>query len=101
MGRFRPRKQILSLITGPGKSFLLKLFRDRINLVLNASGSQNVLVVTATTGVADRNIQGTTLHRAFLLPVEKGNLGTYRPLEGEPLNDFRHLYRNLKCIIID
>ena len=49
---FRTTRQILLFVTGPGgtgKSFLLKLIRDRINLVLNASCSQNVLVLAAPT----------------------------------------------------
>ncbi len=44
---------------GTGKSFLLRRFLE----------TRNDVLVTAPTGVAARNVGGTTLHRAFKLPI--------------------------------
>ena len=44
---------------------------------------------------------GTTIHRAFKLPVERGNVGRFRQLEGEAANTSRESYKRLRWIIID
>ena len=96
--------QILRFITGAGgtgKSYLLKLIRDRIRLILDVSQTRSALILAAPTGVAARNINGTTLHRAFKLPVERGGIAKLRALEDEVLNTFRDHYKRVSWIIID
>lgn len=39
-------------------------------------------MVCAPTGVAAKNIGGTTCHNAFKLPIEKFSVGSYEPLKG-------------------
>ena len=95
---------MLAFITGAGgngNSFLLKMISDRIHLQLDGIERPSALVVAAPTGVAARNIDGTTLHRAFRLPVERGGVGRLLPLHGETLNKFRDEYKRLRWIIID
>ena len=41
------------------------------------------------------------MHRAFKLPVERGGVRRFRPLEGEILTTFRDQYKRLRWIIID
>ena len=96
--------QIMFFITGAGgtgKSFLLQMIRDRIRLILDGSQTRSALVLAAPTGIAARNINGTSLHRAFKLPVERGGVGRFRPVEGEMLNTFRDQYKRLRWIFID
>ncbi|XP_069125440.1 uncharacterized protein [Argopecten irradians] len=66
-------------------------------------GTDAILVLlTASTGKAASNIQGTTLHSAFSLPVRQmSKLFEHRKPSAQKLNTLRSLYVNLKIIIID
>lgn len=48
----------------------------------NDQFSKNNVMVCAPTGVAAKNIGGTTCHNAFKLPIEKFSVGSYEPLKG-------------------
>ena len=87
--RQQERSQLHAFITGAGrtgKSNLLKMVHDRIKLVLHSKQHKRTLVLAAPTGVAARNIIGTTINRAFKLPVDQSNVGRFRKLESEALN---------------
>ncbi|CAG7786832.1 unnamed protein product [Allacma fusca] len=44
---------------------------------------------------------GTTLHKAFKLPVEKTSAVQHKPLRGQYLQNLRNSLKNLKLVIID
>lgn len=90
---------------GVGKSHTINAIYQGSIRALRKSGlpTDSVLVMmTAYTGKAASNIQGTTLHSAFSLPVRQMNqLFSYRKPSAEKLNSMRSLYVNLKIIITD
>ena len=56
---------------GTGRSHLISVIKEHIER--SHTGSQNVCMLVAPTGVAAFNIGGLTIHYAFWLPVEHGN----------------------------
>ena len=59
-------------------------------------------MLVAPTGVAAFNIGGLTIHYAFWLPVEHGNLTRYTKLSAEKLHQLRLLlYKDVHTVIID
>ena len=59
------------------------------------------VVVTASTGKAATNINGTTLHSAFQLPVTSGGALNTRKLSNEKLHMLQIKYKYLKVLLID
>ncbi|XP_066268348.1 uncharacterized protein [Branchiostoma lanceolatum] len=89
---------------GVGKSHIIKLIHYETVRLLKLSlrfGPEDVIVLlTSFTGVAAFNIDGLTLHSAFLL--ETGNKGhEYRSLGSDKINTLRSRLSNLRLIIID
>ena len=87
---------------GTGKSFLISAIRElicRLTLIPIPS------IVTAPTGVAAFNINGTTIHRALQLPIEnektKKTKTPYTPLKGENLHNLRIKWKDISTLIID
>ena len=52
-------------------------------------------MLVAPTGVAAFNIGGLTIHYAFWLPVEHGNLIKYSKLSAQRLHDLRLLCKDV------
>ena len=65
---------------GTGKSFLIKTIREWI---LNATNKG--VAIVAPTGIAAVNINGMTIHRPLMLPVEHGKTPKYSPLSDDAL----------------
>ena len=59
------------------------------------------VAVTAPTGLAAFNINGTTIHRLLSLPVEHGKPADYSRLQQEQLTVIRATLKDLKLLIID
>ena len=101
----KPFYIFLSGGAGVGKSHLINTIYQALVRILRSPGQnseQPSIILTASTGKAAANINGTTLHSAFGLPVrDKGSRFTYRKPSAERLNHFRCLYQNLKVIIAD
>ena len=57
------------------------------------------VVVTTSTGKAAINVNGTTLHSAFGLPVREGI--TFTQLARDKENNFQKKYVNLKALLVD
>ena len=57
------------------------------------------VLLTAPTGVAAFNINGITLHSAFLLPL--GQTNCYKKLSDDKRNSLRNRFSNLQVLIID
>jgi hypothetical protein len=83
---------------GVGKSYLIECLSS---LITNSLSYDNVLIRAAPTGLAALNIKGTTLHRAFSLPIEKFGSANYLALGSRKLQEMRNGLRNLQWIIID
>ena len=81
---------------GTGKSFLIKTIRE---WVLNATNKG--VAILAPTGIAAVNINGMTIHRPLMLPVEHGKTPKYRPLSDDALKIARDVMRNVTLVIID
>ena len=58
-------------------------------------------MLVAPTGVAAFNIGDLTIHYAFQLPVEHGNLTKYTKFSVERLHQLRLLCKDVHTIIID
>jgi DNA replication protein DnaC len=91
---------------GVGKTHLVKTIYESLLRTLRCPGQnpdQPPVIVTASTGKAASNIDGTTLHSAFKLPIRgKDNPKLeYRKAGKETLNTMQAMYQNLKLIIID
>lgn len=98
-----PLYAFLSGGAGVGKSVLtralyqalLKFYSHRIH-----ENPDNIhVMLCAPTGKAAHNINGTTLHSAFCIPVGKGF--AYKPLDMQQLNTMRTKFISLKVIFID
>ena len=89
---------------GTGKSHIIKLIHHDTVKLLKLSGhfepDDVIVLLTAFTGTAAFNINGMTLHSAFLFNVNC-NKGTYQTLNSEKLNTLRTRLGKLKLLIID
>ncbi|CAG7727909.1 unnamed protein product, partial [Allacma fusca] len=99
-GRQEPKRIIAVGSGGAGKSYLIKIICNHIKF-LTFGDLNNPVIVAAPTGVAARAIKGTTLHKAFKLPVEKNSAVQHKPLRGQNLQNLRNSLKNLKLVIID
>ena len=72
-----------------GKSHLISVIKEHIEQ--SHSECQNACMLVVPTGVAAFNIVGLTIHYAFWLAVEHGNLTRYTNLNAEKLHHLRLL----------
>lgn len=84
---------------GTGKSLLIGILRQLITTM--CPGGDTSLIMAAPTGVAGRNINGVTLHKAFSLGIETHSVAQYMKLGSRLLENRRRLFRNVLWIIID
>ena len=91
----------LSGAGGVGKSFVTKAMIENVKNVLKFHlqnfENQSSVAVTASTGKAACDLDGTTLHSAFSLPVK----GRRQLQEGPTLNTKRKEYHFLKILFTD
>ena len=99
----KPYRVFLSGPGGVGKSHVIKLIQSDTIRLIKQSGSvepDDVLVLlTAPTGVAAFNVNGMTLHSAFLLG--RSRYGGFQPLSSEKVNTLRSNLSKLVLLIID
>ena len=100
--RVEPYRVFLSGPGGVGKSHVIRLVQSDTIKLLRLSGeigpNDVAVLLTAPTGVAAFNINGMTLHSAFLLGC--GQL-CHQQLSNEKANTLRARLSNLKLLIID
>ena len=65
---------------GTGKSYLIKTIKAWVQ-----SSTGKDVAVAAPTGIAAFNINGLTIHRLLMLPVEHGKIPLYRPMSDDAL----------------
>ena len=98
-----PYHVFLSGPGGVGKSHVIKLVHSDTLQLLKLSGifkpDDVIVLLTAPTGVAAFNINGMTLHSAFLLGRNKYN--AFQPLSHDRLNTLRTKLARLMFLIID
>ena len=95
------KKEILRLFVsgegGTGKSRLIQALQGYIKQNLGKETA-----VTAPTGIAAFNVNGSTVHRLFQLPVEHGGTTKkYKQLSNAVLKILRDELKNISLIIID
>ena len=99
----QPYHVFLSGPGGVGKSHVIKLVHSDTLKLLKLSGTFEpddvIALLTAPTGVAAFNINGMTLHSAFLLGRSK--YSGFQPLSHEKLNTLRTKLSRLMFVIID
>ena len=87
---------------GVGKSHVISLLRHitvkYMRFLPNVQGDEVTCMLVAPTGTAAFNIDGMTIHSAFLFPVA---MKQYRNLSAETLNILRNKLQKLKVLIID
>ena len=81
---------------GTGKSFLIKTISEWVLSTTNKG-----VAVLAPTGIAAVNINGMTIHRPLMLPVEHGKTPKYRPLSDDALKIARDVMHKVTLVIID
>ena len=90
---------------GVGKSFLLKVIAEYLRKTLvfpgQNSDEQPSIAITASTGKAACNVEGTTVHSAFKLPRHGENAIPKSELRGKELQTLQMKYAHLKVLIID
>ena len=99
----KPYRVFLSGPGGVGKSHVIKLIHSDTLKFLKLSGAFEpddvTVLLTAPTGVAACNINGMTLHSAFLLGHSK--YSGFQPLSHDKLNTLRIKLSRLMLVIID
>ena len=91
---------------GVGKTHTINTIYQAAIRALHSPGqdpAKPTILMTASTGKAASNINGTTLHSAFALPIkERSDVNfEFRKPAAEKLNMLRCQYTNLKFIIAD
>ena len=100
-----PFRIFLSGGAGVGKSFLVKVITEQLKRILKEPGQnydeEPPALVTASTGKAATNIDGTTLHSAILLPIYgKGTYGKKKKLIGEEIHKLRLKYKKYLQVLL-
>lgn len=81
---------------GTGKSFVIEAISRHVREVL---GKQ--VAIAAPTGVAAKNVNGTTLHRLLQLPVERDGAPKYKPLSNRVAKIIRDKLQDTVLYILD
>ena len=104
----KPIKPYCLFLSGPGgvgKSHVVKLIHtDTVKLFQCAqqiTAEDIPILLTASTGVAAHNIDGLTIHSAFLLNDRKSNYSTFYGLAADTLNTLQIHLEQLMVLIID
>ncbi|XP_048238649.1 uncharacterized protein LOC124112461 [Haliotis rufescens] len=100
----RPFHIFLSGEGATGKSHLVHAVSHCVTRTLREAGSdpdKPTVLITAPTGKAATNINGTTLHSAFPLPIRDNFAKEYKKPSSEHLAKLHNRYANLKLLIID
>jgi hypothetical protein len=100
----RAIKMIIQGLGGTGKSFLIDVLRNWVQLLdpeqNEAQGYQ--VAVVAPTGIAAYNISGQTAHSVFKLPIQKGNqLQSFFTEDDVGRKELREKWKHVKLVIID
>ena len=87
---------------GSGKTFVLKLLMETYNRhYKEGEGANNAYVACASTGKAASQIDGTTVHAAFSLALQKQRNDGDGRLKLNRLYDYKRSFCKVKAIIID
>ena len=104
----KPIKPYYLFLSGPGgvgKSHVVKLIHtDTVKLLQCAqqiTADDIPILLTAATGVAAHNINGITIHSAFMLNDRKSSHSTYYGLGADTLNTLQLHLKQLMVLIID
>ena len=104
----KPIKPYCLFLSGPGgvgKSHVVKLIHtDTVKLLQCAqqiTAEDIPILLTASTGVAAHNIDGMTIHSAFLLNDRKSNYSTFYGLAVDTLNTLQIYLEQLMVLIIN
>ncbi|XP_066914113.1 ATP-dependent DNA helicase pif1-like [Clytia hemisphaerica] len=99
-----PFRLFLTGGAGVGKSFLVRTLTEQMKKILKEPGQNNEkepsVFVTASTGKAATNVDGTTLHSAFKLPIY-GKGKHFKKLSGDNMHNLRLKFKHLKILLID
>ena len=95
----------LVVLGGVGKSFVVKMIHtDTIRLLRCAQQIKPddvPILLTAATGVAAYNINGITIHSAFVLNDRRKSGTTYYSLGADTLNTLQSQLEELMVVIMD
>ena len=98
----KPYHLYISGSGGVGKSHVISLLRHitikYLRYLPNVTPSDLLCLTCAPTGTAAFNINGMTIHSAFLIPI---TMRTYQNLGTDTLNTLRNKLQHLKVVIID
>ena len=90
---------------GVGKTFLINVLIEYLKKILVFPGQnpdeEPSIAITASTGKAACNINGTTVHSAFGLPCHGPLKYAKTELKGQELQKLQLKYKHLKVLIVD
>ena len=90
---------------GVGKTFLINVLIECLKRILVFPGQnpdeEPSIAITASTGKAACNINGTTVHSAFGLPCHGTMKHSKTELKGKELQKLQLKYKHLKVLIVD
>lgn len=96
------QQPIQCFFTGPagaGKTFVINILMEVYNRFGQTDGMCNAYITCGTTGRAACAINGTTVHTAFTITVNKRL--SYAALSLHQLNQYRIVFKYVRVIIID
>ena len=86
---------------GTGKTFLLEAIVGYMYVETQLRGRVCDSILCAPSGLAASNINGSTIHSTFSVPVEHGSFIKYNTLNKRVIDEMRAVMKNLRCIIVD
>ena len=89
---------------GTGKSHLIKAVQNMARKELHPicdSADEVTVLIAAPTGIAALNVEGSTIHSTFSIPVSNYGRSTYETMSHDKKASLRNSLKNLKIVIID
>lgn len=96
-----PLRLFISGVGGTGKSYLINTIKQYCRRELEEDEDSPSVIVVAPTGIAAFNVNGSTIHRTFHIPVARSGAASYTPMSEDKLKMVRNQLRSLKLIIVD
>jgi len=93
-------RMIIMGTAGTGKSYLIRVIRERLQTITGI-GQNPPVIVLAPTGVAAFNINGATIHSILSIPIINDKHSKGLDIDGERLKQLQERLQGVHYVIID